>query len=182
MEEERQTVIDTLTQCYSRGYLDEEEFERRVDRSYQATAVNQLKPLIADLPDRYSAALTTMGASLDPDEGLQVVSVLSSRKMEGDWLEQRVAKCVGVLGDVKLDLREVDLLPGRTRIHLFGLMADFTVILPSDVKLKMSTTSILSDVSTKKARGRLADGATKEIHFTGTLIMSDFKVKVVDER
>lgn len=47
---DRERVVEALRRAYSEGRLDAEEFGQRTDSAYAATYVDDLPPLLADLP------------------------------------------------------------------------------------------------------------------------------------
>lgn len=182
METERQTTIDTLSDCYSQGYIDADEFELRLEKAYSATGVSDLRPILSGLPELYREALADPSALIDADSGQQIRNILSERHMAGDWLTHRVVKCTSVASELHLDFRAGSLPPGRTRIHLFGLMTEIKVTLPQDVKLILDVNPILSEVSTKKTKGRLNPDSTRELQISGTVVMTELTVKAEDSR
>lgn len=182
MDSQRQTAIDTLTECYSYGYLDNEELERRVEEVYAARGLGDLKQLIEDLPDLYRTALVEPGASGDSASGQQITSILSERKMSGAWLSQRMVKCTCVASEVRLDFCEAGLPPGRTRIHLFGALAEVTVVVPPDVKLILDVNPVLAEVSTKKLGGDASGETTRELQITGTIVLGELSCKTGEKR
>ncbi len=182
MDSQRQTAIDTLTECYSYGYLDNEELERRVEQVYAARGLNELKVLIEDLPALYRTALVEPEAVGDPSSGQQVTSIFSERHMSGAWLSQRMVKCTCVASEVRLDFCDAGLPPGRTRIHLFGALAEITVVVPPDVKLILDVNPVLAEVSTKKLRSDTSGELTRELQITGTVVLGELRCKTDAKR
>jgi hypothetical protein len=56
-DSDRDATAERLRQHHAEGRIDIDEFQQRLDRSYQATTVGQLRELLADLPHEAQRAM-----------------------------------------------------------------------------------------------------------------------------
>lgn len=63
---DRERAVDVLRAGFGEGRLQQEEFEKRVARAYQARTVGELSLLVADLPQGPSAAQPVMQPGMVP--------------------------------------------------------------------------------------------------------------------
>lgn len=63
---DRERAVDVLKAGFSEGRLPQDEYERRVERAYQARTVGELTLLVADLPQGPTAAQPSVMAPMPP--------------------------------------------------------------------------------------------------------------------
>lgn len=83
-----------------------------------------------------------------------LTSVLRSITRTGIWEPPETMHVVSVLGSVKLDFEDAELLDGVTAVDCEVYLGNIEIVVPSDVDLEISGSVFLGSVETKDGRGR----------------------------
>jgi hypothetical protein len=123
---------------------------------------------------RSESALSVSG------ESETVVAVMGGATRQGNWEPQAKIHAVAVMGGVKLDFREADMLEGVTEVELFACMGGVEIIVPPDINVNMDGFGLMGgfealrrtsheyDVPTLRVRGfALMGGATVKVKAIG---------------
>jgi hypothetical protein len=140
---ERERVVQTLSTHFAHDRLSMTEFEHRLERAYNLTAVDELRSLVADLPAISTQAGTHEGSlapSLVPSSEVPprgaLFTVMGGHERTGSWIVPRQLKVVVVMGGAEIDLREARFGAGVTEIEIFVLMGGITIIVPPGVRVE----------------------------------------------
>ncbi len=175
----RQRVMDRLTEAFSRGDLDMESYEKRVDAALQAASAASLDELVADLPARAGEGIEPAQArpAAPPSQGAKKTScVMGDRHLSGNWLQGDGVSALTVMGSTTLDLCGCDLPPGPTCIELFTLMGDTRIIVPPSLPVRFEVSSFMADSKVGKSVNQDLRGARSWVEIRGTVVMGDVKV------
>jgi hypothetical protein len=139
---ERERVVQTLSAHFAHDQLTMTEFEHRLERAYNVTAVDELRSLIVDLPalstgdaTQNASAPALVPSSEVPARG-GIFAVMGGQERTGSWIVPRQLKVVVVMGGAEIDLREARFGPGVTDIEVFVLMGGVTIIVPPGVRVE----------------------------------------------
>lgn len=140
---ERERVVQTLSAHFAHDRLTMTEFEHRLERAYNITAVDELRSLIVDLPalsardatDSMSVGPVLVPSSEVPARG-GMFAVMGGHERTGSWIVPRQLKVVVVMGGAEIDLREARFGPGVTEIEIFVLMGGVNIIVPPGVRVE----------------------------------------------
>ncbi|MCX4550868.1 DUF1707 domain-containing protein [Streptomyces sp. NBC_01387] len=141
---ERERVAETLREAVAEGRLDMEEFEHRLDATYQARTHGELEPLVRDLPAPGSFKAGTPATSLGKrDEwadriggtatSSKAVAVFGGFHRKGRWTVGRTVTTFAMFGGGELDLREARFEARDVTIRCFALFGGIAVIVPPDL-------------------------------------------------
>lgn len=140
---ERERVVQTLSVHFAHDRLTMTEFEHRLERAYNITAVDELRSLIVDLPElsaRDAADSMSVGPALVPSSEVParggMFAVMGGHERTGSWIVPRQLKVVVVMGGAEIDLREARFGPGVTEIEIFVLMGGVNIIVPPGVRVE----------------------------------------------
>lgn len=181
LERERERTIELLSRHFADDNISLDELERRIEDSYRASTVPALRELTRDLPaddcDAQQRRAAPLPEAFAPERD-RIVSIMAETKRRGLWRPARHLDIWSIMSDTRLDLTEAMLASGVTEIHLHGLMCAVKVTVPSGVRVVVQPAAFMSTVSDEPYdQPRVGSGAPV-IRITGTLIMSELKVRV----
>ena len=138
MEELRQAAMDRLTEAFAADQITMEEYERRASLANLAARPPALDDLTFDLPainadgqkGGHAARSRRSSGSFDLIGAPPVTTgcVMGDRHLTGNWLTSDRVSTFTVMGSTKIDLRDVDLPPGATKIEVFTLIDRKSVV------------------------------------------------------
>jgi hypothetical protein len=152
VREARERTISRLSDAFSIDDLDLEEFERRISLAHRAESLQELEPLVADLPvpsatSALVPASPTMAVTVrragTGRHSQTLVAILGGTVRKGRWSVPRQIRIVSVLGGTQLDFREAELEPGETHVVVFSLMGGCEIIVPPGLAVDMDGISIM---------------------------------------
>lgn len=134
---DRQAAVERLEQALADGRITAEEFRQRTEAVYAATTTAALRPLLADLPQHALAAEIVGQRS-----PASVFNVLGDVRRSAAELPRRVGT---VLGDIRLDLRDLRTADERVELELWTVLGDVDVILPEGVDGELDGFAVLGN-------------------------------------
>ncbi len=190
LEHFRQRTLRELEYQRSTGRLASAEFDRRTALARGADSATDLRPLLEDLVDASGRALAERAESFSPiprpshtpvesdtDDGSDFAfALMSSAVREGHWQPPRTLHAVAIMGGVKLDFREADLLEGTTSVHAYALMGGVVILIPPDVRVVVKGFGLMGGFG--RARRTTAPSDAPCIEIDGIAVMGGVDVKV----
>ncbi len=180
LERERERVITLLSREFANDNLSIDELETRLELTYRASSVAEIRALASDLPDVANVeAGTAVRPAPAPSQIVQtrMVSLLGNRVRRGVWIPPQRLDLLAVMSDTHLDLREAQLSAGVTEIHVKATMAAVRVTVPPNVHVVIDTSAIMASVSDRTDRGPVPPRGAPVVHVTGWAFMSEVKVR-----
>jgi len=181
-EKARQETIDVLCESFARDEMDMEQFEQRVELVYRAESMEQLRPILADLPTANLPVTVAPRPTLLPESipGHSVMGSImgSGGRRDGAWVPARHNWAVGVMGECVLDFREAQLGHGVTEVHGFAIMGGVEVLVPLDVRVECSGIGIMGSFDHKGSVTSTKDPEAPVIRVNGVAIMGGVNVRV----
>ncbi|MGY1619423.1 DUF1707 domain-containing protein [Geodermatophilus sp. SYSU D00691] len=143
---DRMTTVDRLQAALAEGRLDVDEFGERAAAAYAAVTLDDLAPLVADLPAPGTPAVPggaeVVGARLPED----------TRSVFGDLrLTGYTPSAWTVFGDVRVDLRGLRTGEPRLELELRTVFGDVEVIVPEGVEAELHGWTVFGDRRTELA-------------------------------
>ena len=186
LERERERTIEVLSEHFAQDNLSLEELEHRIEQTYRATSVANLRDLTKDLPAEASAPVPTKkggrGQAPVPEifapERDRIVSVMAQTKRRGMWQPPRHLDLWSVMSEVNLDLTQARLSPGVTEIHLRAIMATVKVIVPPGVRVVVQPSAFMAEVSDEVLNPPPVGSNAPVVRITGPVVMAELKVRV----
>src|SRR5690242_12986246 len=113
LTDERERVIQQLSEHFANDRLSLEELESRMELAYKATSLGDLQRLTADLPSTAAAAvavplLSEEIVALAPDRE-RVWSLMSETRRGGGWVVPQRLDLLAVMSDTTIDLTQAAL-------------------------------------------------------------------------
>ncbi|MFC7384713.1 DUF1707 SHOCT-like domain-containing protein [Sphaerisporangium rhizosphaerae] len=113
-EADRDRAVELVQQAYAEGRLGSTELESRLERALTATCADELRPIVADLPDE-TVRLWSLGGRLT---------------RTGAWPVPRRLRVESEYGRVRLDLSRAHIPHRRVDIELRLTYGHATIIVP----------------------------------------------------
>lgn len=175
---ERERVVQVLSTHFAHDRLSMTDFEQRLERAYNLTAVDELRSLIADLPAASVPAATgdelvapTLVASRDVPPRGAVFAVMGGQERTGSWIVPRQLKVVVALGGAEIDLREARFGAGVTEIELFVLMGGVNIIVPPGVRVESFGAAFMGGFELKAGDATALSPTHPVLRLSGLAIM-----------
>ncbi|MER6269675.1 DUF1707 domain-containing protein [Streptomyces sp900105755] len=153
---DRERVAEVLRDALAEGRLDMEEFEERLEATYQARTYGELTPITRDLPaptaspaavslGKPPAASGSWGNRIVGGEGTSswAVAVMSGFQRKGRWTVPRRFNSFAFWGGGEIDLREANFADGEVVINCIAIMGGMSVIVPPGVEVVMRGIGIM---------------------------------------
>ncbi|HTE50100.1 MAG TPA: LiaF domain-containing protein [Kofleriaceae bacterium] len=191
LRQRRQEVIDRLTDDFARDLIEVEEFEERVDLAHQASTMEALEKVVADLaplekdaapldagralelhPRRGSAALTATNRA----QSRWAVAVMGGVERKGGWRVPERLKVVCMMGGAEIDFREVALPPGVTHVKVFCVMGGAEIIVPPDLAVECDGVAIMGGFEQLERAPVSADPDAPLLRVSGFAFMGGFTI------
>ncbi|MFI9645917.1 DUF1707 domain-containing protein [Streptomyces sp. NPDC052040] len=145
---DRERVAEVLRDALAEGRLDMEEFEERLEATYQARTYGELAPITRDLPAA-GAGAPPVSLVKEPvvaegwrdrvvgGEGSSswAVAVMSGFQRKGRWTMPKRFNCFAFWGGGEIDLREANFADREVQINCVAIMGGMNVIVPPGVEV-----------------------------------------------
>jgi hypothetical protein len=187
LAEERERVIQLLSDHFANDRLSLEDLESRMELAYKSATLADLERLTADLP---TAAAAQLPVPLPADElpatspdRERVFAVMSETSRRGAWLVPQRLDLLAVMSDTTIDLTQATLPTGIIDIHVRSICAAVKIVVPPGLQVVNRVSSLMGSV---RGGGEPADsagpnGAWKQgtvVRLSGWALMAEVQTKV----
>ncbi|WP_411105645.1 DUF1707 domain-containing protein [Streptomyces sp. cmx-4-9] len=144
---DRDRIARTLADALAEGRLTAEEHAERLDSLYAVKTVDELEPLVRDLPAPGTGHVPAAPAAGAAPGGVSdhVVAVCSSAARKGRWRPGAHTRAVSVMGDVTLDLTEAVFAQQVTEINVTCVLGNVEILVPENVSLRGYGSGVLGN-------------------------------------
>ncbi|WP_129840750.1 DUF1707 domain-containing protein [Streptomyces sp. RFCAC02] len=181
---DRDRVAEILAEALAEGRIDADEHAERVDAVYAARTVDELGPLIRDLPAGQPPAparASAGGPGAAPPHGghgaRNVVAVLSGAARRGRWSTGGTINAVAVLGGVELDFTQAMFEQQYVTVNAVALLGGIEIRVPENVSLRCEGTGFLGGFEVEEAEA--ADPDAPVVIVKGWAILGGVDAKPV---
>ncbi|MDR0910459.1 MAG: cell wall-active antibiotics response protein [Spirochaetaceae bacterium] len=196
IDSRKTTDITKLSDLYAKNALPIEEYERLVEYINKIESPRELslvEKMLGEIEaDAFTRPYENTGlrqpASADTDSVIAGKSfkptawtILSSRRFKAASLMQKTATHVTILGDMRLDIGEGELPPGRYVYDTITILGDTQISVPPDVAVIIQATPILGDISIGKGVRTEHSPGCPEIVITGATLLGSINVRLRKE-
>ncbi|MFJ4963530.1 DUF1707 domain-containing protein [Streptomyces sp. NPDC088729] len=143
---DRDRIADILREAMAEGRLTAEEHAERVDLVYRAKTLDELQPLVRDLPaasDPRAGAESyayDSGAPDGPPDNL--VAIFSSATRKGRWRVGGRTNAFALFGSVEIDLTEALFGQRLTVINATSVFGSVEIRVPENISLRGSGSGV----------------------------------------
>lgn len=183
LAEERERVIQQLSEHFANDRLTMDELESRMERVYKSSSLDDLRRLTADLPEPAAVVpvVPPEAVVLAPDRD-RVIAIMSETKRRGPWLVPQRLGVFAVMSDTTIDLTQATLPAGIIDIHVRSLCAAVKLVVPPGVQVVSRVGSVMGSVHGDGAPddtpGAPAWRSGTVVRLTGWACMAEVAVKV----
>jgi class 3 adenylate cyclase len=168
-DQDRERVVEILKTSCSDGRLTLDEFTERVDVAYQAVALRDVVPVLADLPHPFGpdcAGLFSeqIGRSPVPvpthvpDTTTRrkvtrwTVSIMGGSQRKGRWRLREKTNAIAIMGGCLLDLRNAEVEGPGVVINAIALMGGIEVIVPEGIEVELGGIAIMGGKDARRLK------------------------------
>lgn len=158
---QRAAIVEARAR-YERGQITFDAFRRALDALVLAHDAGECQAVLDALPTEHAAALAALEPSPAPapiaadSSGPQHKAIVAfmgqTKKLRRPWRLAPNTKTLAFMGEVKLDLG-VAVLPPRATMRVTGIMATVVIYVPSNVRVSVRSTALLSDTNALEGEG-----------------------------
>ena len=158
----QRTAITEARARYERGEITFDAFRRALDALVLARDAGECQAILEALPTEHAAALAALEPSPTPApsamerSGPQHKAIVAfmgqTKKLRRPWRLAPSTKTRAFMGEVKLDLGVAE-LPPRATMHITAIMATVVIYVPTNVRVSVRTTALLSDTNALGGEG-----------------------------
>ncbi|WP_028804771.1 DUF1707 SHOCT-like domain-containing protein [Streptomyces sp. 142MFCol3.1] len=175
---DRERVAEQLRDALAEGRLDMEEFEERLEATYQARTYGELAPITRDLPGAAAAASVSMVKEPAGDgswagrivggEGSSSwgVAILSGFERRGRWTVPKRFNSFAFMGGGEIDLREANFADRDVVINCVAVMGGVNVVVPPGVEVVVRGIGIMGGFDHRE-EGRPGEPGAPRVIVTG---------------
>ena len=172
--DERERVIQQLSDHFANDRLSLDELEARMDLAYKAATVTDLQRLTADLPTVAAAAPVPVAAPAD-------WPIRSETRRHGAWIVPQRLDLVALMSDTTIDLTQAALPSGIIDIHVRSICAAVKIVVPPGLQVVSRISSLMSSVRGGGEPNEQTVGGWKAgtvVRLTGWALMAEVQTKV----
>lgn len=175
MNEQRESVVQRLSEQFAADRLSLEELERRLDLVYVAKSPEELAAITADLPTAV-ATVNARPVGLRGPLVQRVRSTLGSIERSGPMEIPSVLEVRAIMGNIELDLREA-VFGAFTEIAIHSIFGNVEVTLPPGVRVESDGDGILGNFQCHVSAGAMPMvGTAPVVRLTGRTILGNVEV------
>ena len=180
LETYREQAIELLSAGYTADQISVDEFERRLDLVNDASTVAEVREAVGDLPvvrqEAEAAEEPRLAERESSDIDQQIVTILSERKLTGDWLDDDRATSISFLGSSRIDLRDTALHEPYVPLNVIAIMGEAKIIVPPDMRIQNNITPLLAEVHVEG--GRRKEKRSRTLRLSGFALMGEVHIVV----
>lgn len=174
-DEEREQVVQALSEHATTGRLTLAELEERIGQAYTAITRDDLARLTSDLPSPYGEVATT-GATQPAPSGYTyparpdgsrrsatrwIVAFMGGSEKRGRWRAAERVNAIAVMGGHDIDLRHAELDSGDTTIVAITIMGGIDIYVPDTIDVEVGGFSLMGGTGERGSRRPARAGAPR---------------------
>lgn len=148
-DNEREQVVELLSEHATTGRLTLAELEERIGLAYRATTRDDLARLTTDLPDGRPVAASPVARQQSARPASQrkatkwIVAMMGGTEKRGRWRVAEQVNAVAIMGGHDIDLRDAELTSDDTTIVAVSVMGGMDIYVPDTIDVEISGFSIM---------------------------------------
>ena len=105
---------------------------------------------------------------------------MSTTTRNGSWTLPRLFRALAIMGEVKLDLRDVHLGAGTSEIQVRAFWGNIEILVPHNLRVECDGTPFIGEFSVKRRSKSMPSPDAPLIRITGGAFMASVKVRIID--
>lgn len=182
MNEQRDVVVQRLSEHFAADQISIDELERRLDLVYQAQTPGQLAQLTSDLPTLAAPvaagrmSVASAQARMRGPMVRQIRTVLGNIERSGPMDVPPLLEVRSTLGNIELDLSEATFGP-LTEIAIRSVLGNVEITLPAGVRVENDGSGVLGSFECHVLPGAMPMvGTAPVVRLTGRTILGNVEV------
>jgi hypothetical protein len=182
----REKIIEHLKYSFTHDYLEQADFEKRLNIAVNTQNRGDLKTLVEDLPEAKEEPESTqeIGPAVSINKGTVkeksvIVAIFSGTEKKGLWKPPKRLDLFVTMGGVELDFTTAVFPPGVTEINVFCLMGGVEITIPHGVNVDNQCISILGGVEDESILSEYTHSPTIKIQ--GLVVLGGLEIKTPKE-
>lgn len=173
MNDERDLVIQRLSEHFAADRITLDELERRMELAYQARSPGDLMALTADLPTAHQLPAVHTERHLAPQ---RIRTALGNVVRSGNMVVPARLDIRAVLGNIELDLRAASFGP-QTVISISAILGNVEIVLPDGVRVESDGTGLLGSFESHILPGaQPMVGTAPTVRLTGQAVLGNVEI------
>lgn len=187
--DDREQVATALQRAMSEGRITVAELETRLDSVYAAKTLDELEPLIRDLPGQ-TLSLSKRPVPPAPVTALtsypvvrsgggspkaNLVGILSGVVRKGPWVAAEKINCVAIMGGIELDFTNAQLSGMETVMNVTAIMGGVEITVPEGITVIVEGVGIMGAFEDSANQTYGSDAPV--IRFKGLALMAGVEIK-----
>jgi hypothetical protein len=182
--ERRDAIVAKLSQAFSSGRIELEDFEERTERAMRAQTVGELDATLDGLtgPATPLPAVNPQEFSIDhPRRHVSRLTfvVMGGVDRKGRWAPSRRHVVLAWMGGAFLDFREAALMPGVTHVYCLAKWGGIEIAVPPGIDVEVSGFALMGGLERVSQEGVSTDPRRPRLHFHALAVMGAIEVKVL---
>lgn len=187
---DREKVAEQLREAVAEGRLDLDEFQERLDATYQARTYGELVPITRDLPVAAApkVSMTKSGGPVEADGGWGpriggeptssgAFAFWGGFSRKGKWTVPRLFTAFAMWGGGEIDLRDARFEGRDVTIRCFAIMGGMQVTVPPDLQVDVTGFGIMGGFGEHGSLDGDPDPAAPRVRVTGFALMGGVGVE-----
>lgn len=178
LRDARNQARDQLAAAFADDLIDSDELDRRLGLLVDATTLEELDTLIADVVDPSSVAVVSPTTSLARVEDIDPVATISAvfgeTHRRGNWTPARTNIVKTIIASSEIDLRQAALAQGETVFDVSVFMGELVFIAPPGLRVVSDISVFLASVDEEEDTAEAPSAAT--IRLTGSVVLGEVQV------
>lgn len=182
---DREHIAELLGRAFAEGRLSTEEHGERLEATYAAKTIGDLRPLVADLPVVFAPPSAPGGqVSAHPEDSATrytgddlVVAVFGEAKRNGRWLVRSGLMVRALFGSIELDLTEAVLEQREVTITANAVFGEVLLRVPEGVILYDEGSSVFGSRKLTTPPGTVFGPETPVVRVRGVALFGNVESK-----
>ena len=182
--ERRDAVVARLTQAFTAGRIEIEDFELRTERAMRARTVEELDAALDGLAETRKPVPVVMPNSgefvIDQPRrhtAKATVAVMSGVNRKGKWAPARRHVALAWMGGAHLDFREAVLQPGITHVYLLSTWGGIEVAVPPGLDVEVTGLAIMGGLERISQESGSTDPRRPQLRIHAFAFMGGIEVR-----
>ncbi len=184
--ERRDLVVQKLTQAFTAGRIELEDFELRTERAMRAQTTTDLDAVLdglsakAVVPAQNTPASGEFAIDRQRRSGARLTfAMMSGTDRKGRWTPSRRHVAVAWMGGAHLDFREAVLQPGVTDVFCYTMWGGIEIAVPPGLDVEVSGAAIMGGLSRVAQESGSTDPRRPRLHIHAFALMGGIEVRSI---
>lgn len=185
LEDARAEVGRVLSDHFAEDRITVEEFERRLELTFKATTVAQVRAQLHGIAgevsreeiEPYAPARVSLDSGVVRSPRKTLTAIMSGVVRRGRWNVPKRLNILAFMGGAEIDLHDAR-IGQETQINILAFMGGAVIRVPADVRVECEGHAFMGGFDDRSTEPTYANANTPVIRITGFAFMGGVEVKV----